>query len=72
MIDTQKPKGKGWHGDARGHAKAGRKGGQSTYDTHGSDFYKKIGAKGGSMSPGNFRNDPDRAKEAGRVGGKAK
>ena len=42
-------KGRGWHGDSAGHAKAGRKGGQA--------------------SSGNFKNDPQRAKEAGRKGG---
>lgn len=25
--------------------------------------------KGGSMSPGNFKNDPERAREAGKIGG---
>jgi uncharacterized protein len=29
----------------------------------------EIAAKGGSASPGNFKNDPERAAEAGRKGG---
>lgn len=65
-------RGKGWHGDPRGHAKAGRKGGQATAKTHGEDFYRKIGAKGGKVSPGNFRFNPRRAREAGRKGGRAR
>jgi general stress protein YciG len=28
-------------------------------------------SKGGSNSPGNFKNDPERAAEAGRKGGEA-
>lgn len=65
-------RGKGWHGDTKGHAKAGRKGGQATAKTHGEDFYRKIGAKGGKVSPGNFRFNPKRAREAGRKGGRAR
>ena len=30
---------------------------------------RQIASKGGSMSPGNFRNDPARASAAGRKGG---
>ncbi|MDP3987684.1 MAG: KGG domain-containing protein [Candidatus Levybacteria bacterium] len=65
-------RGKGWHGDTKGHAKAGRKGGQATAKSHGEDFYRKIGAKGGKVSPGNFRFNPNRAREAGRKGGRAR
>jgi general stress protein YciG len=32
---------------------------------------KAIASKGGSMSPGNFKNDRKRASEAGRRGGSA-
>jgi uncharacterized protein len=30
---------------------------------------REIASKGGSMSPGNFKNDPARASQAGRKGG---
>lgn len=63
-------KGRGWHGDANGHKKAGKKGGLSTAATHDSEFYSKIGRKGGKVSSGNFAHNPERAKEAGRKGGK--
>lgn len=65
-------KGRGWHGDAAGHKKAGQKGGQATAGSHGQDFYSTIGRKGGSISGGNFARNLDRAREAGRKGGKAK
>jgi len=32
---------------------------------------REIASKGGSASPGNFKNDPERASEAGRKGGEA-
>lgn len=32
---------------------------------------KQIASKGGKVSGGNFKNNPDRAKEAGRKGGKS-
>jgi general stress protein YciG len=31
----------------------------------------KARSKGGQNSPGNFKNDPDRAREAGKKGGQA-
>ncbi|MDE2026154.1 MAG: general stress protein [Patescibacteria group bacterium] len=65
-------KGRGWHGDGDGHKKAGRKGGLATARTHGQDFYSSIGRKGGSVSGGNFARNPQRAREAGRKGGKAR
>lgn len=65
-------KGRGWHGDADGHQKAGQKGGQATARTHGQDFYSSIGRKGGSVSGGNFANNPQRARDAGRKGGRAR
>jgi general stress protein YciG len=64
-------KGRGWHGDADGHKKAGRKGGLSTARTHDTAFYSEIGRKGGKASTGNFKNDPERARIAGRKGGRA-
>lgn len=32
---------------------------------------REIASKGGKMSGGNFKNNPDRAREAGRKGGQA-
>jgi uncharacterized protein len=54
---------------------AGRKGGQATARTHGSDFYSEIGREGGESqgrenNPGNFANDREKARDAGRKGGK--
>lgn len=38
---------------------------------HGSDFYARMGQKGGKNGhTGGFFNNPDRAREAGRKGGK--
>lgn len=67
-----KGKGRGWHGDSKGHMLAGKRGGQATASSHGQDFYSAIGRKGGQVSPGNFANDPQRARAAGRKGGKAR
>jgi len=63
---------KGWHGDREGHAKAGQAGGRKTAQTHGQAFYSQIGHRGGKMSSGNFKNNPERAREAGRKGGVAR
>lgn len=60
---------KGWHGDHEGHAKAGMMGGLRTAETRGQAFYSEIGRKGGKLSSGNFKNDPERARRAGRKGG---
>lgn len=38
---------------------------------HGSDRGAGAGHKGRSSNPGNFANDPDRARKAGQKGGKA-
>jgi general stress protein YciG len=38
---------------------------------HGSDRGPGTGHKGRSSNPGNFANDPDRARKAGQKGGKA-
>lgn len=62
-------KGKGWHGDSEGHAEAGKKGGETTYSEYGQEFYSEIGSLGGSVSSGNFANDPQRASKAGKKGG---
>ncbi len=71
-MARKKIKGRGWHGDAKRHADAGRKGGKATAESHGWAFYKKIGSKGGKVSPGNFKFSPERAREAGRKGGRAR
>ncbi len=63
---------RGWYGNPRGHAMAGRKGGQTTAGEYGSEFYSRIGRIGGRKSPGNFKNNPKRAREAGRKGGQSK
>jgi uncharacterized protein len=46
-----------WFGNSDGHARAGRKGGK---------------AQGKKNNPGNFANDPEKAKRAGRKGGSSK
>lgn len=66
-----KNKGRGWHGNSKGHAKAGRKGGKTTAKEHGKRFYEKIGRKGGKVSTGKFTPGSKRAREAGRKGGRA-
>lgn len=62
----------GWHGDKRGHTLAGKVGGQKTAQKYGENFFSAIGKKGGRVSPGNFKNNPERAKKAGRQGGQAR
>jgi general stress protein YciG len=44
---------------------AGHLGGEQTSKTHDRSFYEEIGSEGGKVSPGNFKNDPERAAEAG-------
>ena len=63
---------KGWHGDSKGHARAGQAGGRKTAEIHGQAFYSQIGRRGGRVSTGNFKNDPERARMAGRKGGRAR
>jgi general stress protein YciG len=46
-----------WYGNSKAHADAGRKGGKS---------------QGKHNNPGNFANNPDRARIAGRKGGQSK
>lgn len=72
MAEAKQNQGQGWHGDHEGHAKAGRKGGQATAESRGHAFYEAIGSEGGKVSPGNFKNNPERAREAGKRGGKAR
>lgn len=64
-------KGRGWHGDPEGHAKAGREGGEKVAEERGSEFFSEIGKKGGEASPGKFEKGSERAREAGRKGGQA-
>jgi general stress protein YciG len=64
--------GKGWKGDPMGHARVGRLGGKATAQTHDETFYSTIGRLGGKVSPGNFANDPERARRAGQKGGRAR
>jgi general stress protein YciG len=64
-------RGRGWHGDPEGHARAGKKGGLATKRNQGEDFYEKIGRKGGKASPTKFEEGSERAREAGRKGGKS-
>ena len=64
-------RGRGWHGDPEGHAKAGRKGGEKVSQERGPEFYSEIGRKGGEASPGKFEKGSQRAREAGRKGGES-
>ena len=70
--DRSQGAGKGWRGDSKAHAKVGKMGGEATARNHDPAFYSQIGRLGGTVSPGNFANDPARAREAGRRGGKAR
>ena len=60
-------KGRGWHGDPQGHARAGSK--SSGNRNAAANLDDKARSKGGRMSGGNFKNNPQRASEAGRTGG---
>ena len=49
----------------------GLKARQTNYETHGNDFYKRIGAIGGRNGhTGGFASNPELAKKAGAKGGK--
>lgn len=49
----------------------GQKAALTNKNRYGKDFYAKIGAKGGKLgTTGGFAADRDRAREAGRLGGK--
>ena len=58
--------GRGWHGDSAGHARAGKKGGETV--SRDRRHMAEIGRKGGEASGGNFARDPERASKAGRKG----
>ncbi len=70
MADTNRSRGRGNFGNPEQHAAAGRKGGRSTAKTHGPAFYSEIGSRGGRKSSGSFQKGSDRAREAGRRGGR--
>jgi len=54
-----------------GTAQGGKKAAEKNKTRHGSDFYARIGAKGGKKSRGGgFAANRDLAREAGRKGGK--
>ncbi|HKX24298.1 MAG TPA: hypothetical protein VJM46_03595 [Candidatus Saccharimonadales bacterium] len=64
--NNQNP-GRGWHGDSKGHAKAGS---LSTGKFKKNDRRTKVAAQaGGVASPGKFMPGSERAKAAGRKGG---
>lgn len=71
-MDERKKKrrGRGWHGDPDGHARAGRKGGLTTAARKGPSFYSRIGRLGGKASPTKFEEGSQRARSAGKKGGK--
>jgi general stress protein YciG len=58
--------GRGWHGDAEGHAEAGRKGGQTVAQDR--EHMAAIGRKGGQA----VSRDRRHMAEIGRRGGKAR
>lgn len=50
----------------------GRRAAQTNRERYGEDYYKKMGALGGSVSRGGgFTGDPQRARKAGSKGGKS-
>lgn len=70
-MEAVTKRGKGWHGDPAGHAKAGRKGGKMSSGNfkHNPERAAAAGRIGGRLSPGNFKHNPERARTAGRKGG---
>ena len=64
--------GRGNFGNPEQHAEAGKQGGEATAATHGREFYEDIGARGGEASSGSFEKGSERAREAGRKGGRAR
>ncbi len=54
-----------------GTTKGGYRARNTNRERHGSDFYQRIGAQGGKRSRGGgFAADRERAREAGRRGGR--
>lgn len=55
-----------------GTREGGKQAARTNRNRYGTDFYRKIGAKGGSISQGGgFAANPELASEAGRKGGMA-
>lgn len=50
MPRQKTKKGRGWHGDSRGHARAGAIGGKKTAKTQDEQFFSQIGRLGGKKS----------------------
>lgn len=70
--DNNRPsRGRGNFGNSEQHARAGRKGGQSTAKSHGPEFYAEIGSLGGKHSSGSFAKGSERARQAGKRGGQS-
>lgn len=54
-----------------GTIEGGRKAAKTNLLKHGSDFYARIGSRGGKNGhTGGFYNDPERAAMLGSIGGK--
>lgn len=54
-----------------GSIAGGKKAAKTNKERQGEDFYKRIGAMGGKVgTTGGFAADRERAREAGRIGGK--
>lgn len=54
-LRSSSSKGRGWHGNSKGHASAGRLGGQATAKSQGETFYSDIGRIGGKKRANNQR-----------------
>lgn len=72
MVEKKNTEGRGWHGDPDGHAAAGRQGGETVSKERGPQFFSEIGKKGGEASGGKFKKGSERAREAGRKGGRSR
>ena len=71
MVFDQNITGRGWHGNPKGHARAGSKSSGFKGDP---EAHAKAGRKGGRSqgrvnNPGNFANNRQKAREAGKKGG---
>lgn len=63
-------RGKGWHGDPEGHAKAGRKGGKATAEKFDEGHFARIGRKGGKTT--SQEHGKKFYQKIGRMGGRAR
>jgi general stress protein YciG len=68
MAVNMNQQGRGWHGDPKGHARAGQQ--SSGKFKAGEPRTKSAAQAGGDASPTSFEPGSNRAKEAGRKGGK--